>query len=87
MDKKLLEDYIDACENIKDTEKHIQKLKKHILHQFIRFFIQMNRVMQNLFFMFQVLSKQKVEFSTVFFLEKNLIFYFITLYKMALHGL
>lgn len=28
MDKKLLEDYIDACENIKDTEKHIQKLKK-----------------------------------------------------------
>lgn len=28
MDKKILEDYIDACENIKDTEKHIQKLKK-----------------------------------------------------------
>ena len=28
VDKKLLEDYIDACENIKDTEKHIQKLKK-----------------------------------------------------------
>ena len=28
MDKKILEDYIDACENIKDTEKHIRKLKK-----------------------------------------------------------
>lgn len=28
MDKKILEDYIDACENIKDTEKHIQRLKK-----------------------------------------------------------
>lgn len=28
MNKKILEDYIDACENIKDTEKHIQKLKK-----------------------------------------------------------
>lgn len=28
MDKRLLEDYIDACENIKDTEKHIQKLNK-----------------------------------------------------------
>lgn len=28
MDKRILNDYIDACENIKDTEKHIQKLKK-----------------------------------------------------------
>lgn len=28
MDKKILEDYIDACENIKDIEKHIQHLKK-----------------------------------------------------------
>lgn len=28
MDKHILEDYIDACENIKDTEKHIRKLKK-----------------------------------------------------------
>ena len=28
MDKKILEDYIDACENIKDTEKDIQHLKK-----------------------------------------------------------
>ena len=28
MDKKILEDYIDACENIKDIEKHIQRLKK-----------------------------------------------------------
>lgn len=28
MDKQILEDYIDACENIKDIEKHIQRLKK-----------------------------------------------------------
>ena len=28
MDKKILEDYIDACENIKDIEKQIQRLKK-----------------------------------------------------------
>lgn len=28
MDKSILEDYIDACENIKDIEKHIQRLKK-----------------------------------------------------------
>ena len=28
MDKRILEDYIDACENIKDVEKHIQRLKK-----------------------------------------------------------
>ena len=28
MDKKVLEDYIDACENIKDIERHIQRLKK-----------------------------------------------------------
>lgn len=28
MDKHILEDYIDACENIKDTERHIRKLKK-----------------------------------------------------------
>lgn len=28
MDKKILEDYIDCCENIKDIEKHIQRLKK-----------------------------------------------------------
>jgi DNA-directed RNA polymerase specialized sigma24 family protein len=28
MDKKILEDYIDACENIKDIEKNIQRLKK-----------------------------------------------------------
>ncbi|MBQ5674469.1 MAG: sigma-70 family RNA polymerase sigma factor [Lachnospiraceae bacterium] len=28
MDKKILEDYIDACENIKDVEKHIARLKK-----------------------------------------------------------
>jgi DNA-directed RNA polymerase specialized sigma24 family protein len=28
MDKKILEDYIDACENIKDIEKQIQQLKK-----------------------------------------------------------
>lgn len=28
MDKKILEDYVDACENIKDIEKHIQRLKK-----------------------------------------------------------
>ena len=28
MDKTVLNDYIDACENIKDTEKHIARLKK-----------------------------------------------------------
>lgn len=28
MEKKILEDYVDACENIKDIEKHIQRLKK-----------------------------------------------------------
>lgn len=28
MDKNILNDYIDACENIKDTEKEISKLKK-----------------------------------------------------------
>lgn len=28
MDKKILEDYIDACELIKETEKDIQRLKK-----------------------------------------------------------
>jgi len=28
MDKSILNDYIDACENIKDIEKHIQKLMK-----------------------------------------------------------
>lgn len=28
MKKKILEDYVDACENIKDIEKHIQRLKK-----------------------------------------------------------
>ena len=28
MDKNILNDYIDACENIKDIEKHIQRLKK-----------------------------------------------------------
>ena len=28
MDKKILEDYIDACEFIKETEKEIKKLKK-----------------------------------------------------------
>lgn len=28
MDKQILEDYIDACEMIKDTEKDIQKLEK-----------------------------------------------------------
>lgn len=28
MDKKILNDYIDACENIKDTEEQIRKLKK-----------------------------------------------------------
>lgn len=28
MNKKILEDYVDACENIKDIEKHIQRLKK-----------------------------------------------------------
>lgn len=29
MDKNILNDYIDACENIKDTKKEISKLKKH----------------------------------------------------------
>ena len=28
MDKQILEDYIDACEMIKETEKDIEKLKK-----------------------------------------------------------
>lgn len=28
MDKKILSDYIDACENIKDTEDEIKKLNK-----------------------------------------------------------
>ena len=28
MDKKILEDYIDACELIKETEKDIQRLRK-----------------------------------------------------------
>ena len=28
MDKNILNDYIDACENIKDIKKHIQLLKK-----------------------------------------------------------
>lgn len=28
MDKKILNDYIDACENIKETEEEIRKLKK-----------------------------------------------------------
>ena len=28
MDKNILNDYIDACENIKDTEDEIRKLKK-----------------------------------------------------------
>lgn len=28
MDKNILNDYIDACENIKDTEKEIKKLEK-----------------------------------------------------------
>lgn len=28
MDKNILNDYIDACENIKDVEKHIARLKK-----------------------------------------------------------
>ena len=28
MDKKILEDYIDACEFIKETEAEIKKLKK-----------------------------------------------------------
>ena len=28
MDKRILEDYIDACENIKDIEKNIQQLRK-----------------------------------------------------------
>lgn len=28
MDKNILNDYIDACENIKDTEKEISKLKR-----------------------------------------------------------
>lgn len=29
MDKQILEQYIDACELVKDTEKEIQKLRKH----------------------------------------------------------
>lgn len=28
MDKKILEQYIDACENVKETEKEITRLKK-----------------------------------------------------------
>lgn len=28
MDKKILNDYIDACENIKETERHIKELQR-----------------------------------------------------------
>lgn len=38
MDKKILEDYIDACKFIEDTEKEIKKLekRKHIVQDKVR---------------------------------------------------
>ena len=37
LDKKILEQYIDACELIEETKAEIRKLKKHMFHIICQF--------------------------------------------------